>query len=361
MGAHPRCPSPVVGNPGGATDLYQLLTRLPALAGGRPLPYLFKLLSAAEPLSLQSHPDAQQAEQGFARENAAGIPVDASHRNYKDPHHKPELILAYGDFSALCGFLPYDRILARLRHYHLDDLLPAVRPLSQQPDERTLAALFASFFEMSSSDRERAVRRVTGRARLDIQERTSRSSLGHWLMRLTQSYGSDPGILAALLLHHVKLRPGEALFLPAGVLHSYLGGTGLEIMASSDNVLRGGLTSKHVDVGELLATLDFRPFEPNLVRTKTTQVQPGAHVTTYVTPAKDFRLSLINITTGAQYVSRGPDILLVLDGVVLVESGGETQELRKGGQVFCSADAQYSVTGSARLAQASVQGQNEAA
>lgn len=352
MGAHPRAPSAVIGDPAGASDLGQLLARDPNLAGGT-LPYLFKVLSAAEPLSLQVHPDTDQAELGFARENEQGIALDDPKRNYKDRHRKPELIVAYSEFSVLCGFLSYERISTRMRHYHLDELLPAARQLLKFPEERTLSDLFASMFALSKADQERAVRRVTGRARLDIQENNSRAKIGSWLVRLAQTYGGEPGVLAAVLLHHLKLRPGEALFLPPGILHTYLGGTGLEIMTASDNVLRGGLTKKHVDVPELLATLDFRPFEPKLAPVKTTQAQPGAHVARFITPTTDFGLSLVNITTGAQYVSTGPDILLVLDGVLHVESEGLTQELRKGGQVFCSAGAPYTVTGSGRFAQAS--------
>ena len=353
MGAHPKCPSPLVHEVNGSTDLLQLLEREPKLAAGS-LPYLFKVLSADKPLSLQCHPNAQQAELGFARENEKGLPPDAAQRNYKDPRHKPELIMALTDFSALCGFLSYERILSRLQHYRLDDLLPRCRAFQEQPGEQTLAELFASLFDLSVGDRERTVRRVLGRARLDIQEANSRSKLGGWLVKMEREYGPDPGVLAAILLNLVQLRPGEALFLPAGVLHSYLGGTGLEIMAASDNVLRGGLTPKHVDVPELLSILTFRPYELALATARTVQYQPGAHLTTFMTPVPDFQLSVVNITTGASYTSAGPDVLLTLDGMVQVESEGQRQTLRKGEQIFCGAGAQYTVTGSARFAKASV-------
>lgn len=353
MGAHPACPSGVIGDPGGASNLLQLLEREPKLAGGG-LPYLFKVLSAGQPLSLQCHPNSVQAEHGFARENELGIALDAPERNYKDPRHKPELLMALTDFSAFCGFLPYERMIARFQHYRIDELLPAFRPFEKQPDEHTLSELFASLFDAPKGERERAIRRVIGRARLDVEDQNTRARLGEWLIKLEQQYGGDPGVLAAILLHFVQLRPGEALFLPCGVLHSYLGGTGLEIMAASDNVLRGGLTKKHVDVPELRSALDFRPYDLTLARTKTVQHQPGANITTFITPSVDFQLSIINITTGAKYVSSGPDILLGLDGSIQVTSQGESQDLRKGEQMFCSAGEPYSVTGSARFAKASV-------
>ena len=353
MGAHPAAPSPLVDEPGGAIDLLQLIQKDKNLAGGN-LSFLFKVLSADQPLSLQCHPNAHQAEMGFARENERGIPIDAAERNYRDPRHKPELIMALTSFHVLCGFLSYNRILARLAHYRLDDLLPTYRAFEERPEEHTLGALFASLFNLEPDVRERAVRRMVGRARLDVEVQNSRAALGAWLLRIHERYDSDPGVLAAILLHYVQLRPGEALFLPAGLLHSYLGGTGLEIMAASDNVLRGGLTKKHVDVAELLSVLSFKPHELSLARATTVQHQPGANVTTFITPVPDFQLSIVNITTGASYLSSGPDILLGLDGVVEVESEGQRRTLRKGDQIFCAKGPEYRVTGSARFARASL-------
>ena len=357
MGAHPACPSGVVGDAGGASNLRQLIEREPQLAGGR-LPYLFKVLSAQQSLSLQCHPNAVQAERGFARENELGIALDAPGRNYKDPRHKPELLMALTDFVAFCGFLPYERAIARFQHYRIGELLPAFRAFERAPDEHTLAELFASLFDLSQAERERAIRRVVGRARLDVEDKNSRSQLGEWLIKIEEQYGSDPGVLASILLHFVQLRPGEALFLPSGVLHSYAYGTGLEIMAASDNVLRGGLTKKHIDVPELRSTLEFQPYNLALARTKTVQHQTGENVKSFLTPCMDFELSIVNITTGSRYVSSGPDILLVLDGSVQVASEGVRQDLRKGEQIFCSAVDSYKVTGSARFAKASVNPQN---
>ncbi len=353
MGAHHAAPSPIVAEPGGAPDLLALLDREPQLASGK-LSFLFKVLSAAQPLSLQCHPNSLQAERGFARENDLGVPLGAHNRNYKDPKHKPELIMALSNFSVMCGFLPYERIIARLRHYRVFELLPTSTHFEKQPEEHTLAELFGSIFDLNEETRMRATRRLMGRARLDIEDRNSRAAIGKWLIKLGEQYDSDPGILAAILLHFLELRPGEALFLPAGILHSYLGGTGLEIMAASDNVLRGGLTEKHVDVAELLSTLSFRPYDLSLAATRTEQHQPGVNLTTFITPVPDFQLSLVNITTGATYLSQGPDILLGLDGVAMVEGAGDQFELRKGSQIFCAADEPYSVTGSGRFAKASV-------
>ncbi len=353
MGAHPLAPSPVIGAPRGCSNLFELLEAHPELGGPR-LNFLFKVLSAERPLSLQCHPNQAQAEKGFARENDLGIPLDSSSRIYKDSGHKPELILAVTKFSVLCGFLPYARIVARLRHYRLDDLLPPFDEFAAQCNEATLASIWGALFELPEETRRRAIRRVVGQARLDVEDVNSRAGIGSWLLCLVEHYGDDPGILAAVLLHFIELRPGEALFLPSGVLHSYLGGTGVEIMAASDNVIRGGLTSKHVDVEELERTLDFRPYDLTLAKTRTERHQPGVNQTTFVTPVPDFQLSLLNITTGATFSSKGPDILLVLDGVIRVEVRGQREELRKGDQLFCGADETYAVTGSGRFAKASV-------
>jgi mannose-6-phosphate isomerase len=146
---------------------------------------------------LQCHPNARQAEEGFARENDAGIALSSPHRNYKDPRHKPELIMALTNFSAMCGFLPYARIVARLQHYRIDDLLTSFKPFAQSPQAATLAELFTELFELPESERRRAIRRVVGRARLDVEDQNSRAMIGSWLIKLTELYESDPGILAA--------------------------------------------------------------------------------------------------------------------------------------------------------------------
>lgn len=200
---------------------------------------LVKLLSCAEPLSLQTHPTREQARSGFAREEAAGIDVDSPTRLYRDPSDKPEMLVALGDFEALCGFADTAGTLTRLRAmgWHDEAAILAERG--------TLGYLRWSFAHRSAPDLALAPR---------------------WLLRIADLHPNDPGLRVAPLLNHVVLRAGEALCLPAGNLHAYLHGTGLEVMSSSDNVVRAGFTTKHVDVDELLNIVDVAPLASPVVR-----------------------------------------------------------------------------------------------
>ena len=228
-------------------------------SGRANLPYLLKVLAADEPLSLQAHPSAAQAAEGFARENAAGIPVDAPTRNYRDASHKPELICALTEFHALVGFREIAQTLALLRALDVAELAPHVALLAAQPDAAGLRALFTTWITLPQSVLDRAVPALqTACVRLAQQGREFARE-ARMALELSERYPGDAGVLAALLLNLVVLAPGEALYLPAGNLHAYLSGAGVELMANSDNVLRGGLTSKHVDVAELLRVLDFTP------------------------------------------------------------------------------------------------------
>jgi len=225
----------------------------PARAGAAPLsdlvgelPFLLKILAAGSPLSLQAHPTTAQAQEGFARENAAGIPLDAPHRNYKDPYAKPEMVYALSDeFRALCGFRPVAVTRA---------VLDAARP-GLLPELRTDADIPAVFAWLLSGEPGVAavVEEVSALAR-DADGDSWRTVRG-----LVEAYPGDPGIAISLLLHTVVLRRGEALYLPAGNIHAYQEGLGIELMGPSDNVLRCGLTAKHVDVAELLRIVDFTP------------------------------------------------------------------------------------------------------
>lgn len=201
------------------------------------LPFLVKLLAAEHPLSLQAHPTAEQAALGFAREERMGIPVTAAHRNYRDPYGKPEIIIAVTPFEALCGFRPVEEAAADLETCGGDTIADNLRLLGPSA---TVAWL------------------LTKRPEIELD---------HPLyLRLANDYPNDPGALVALLLHQITLEPGEALFLDAGVLHMYLHGVGLEVMGASDNVMRGGLTPKHVDVPELVFVLDPTPTAPPVLR-----------------------------------------------------------------------------------------------
>lgn len=239
------------------------------------LPYLVKLLAAAAPLSLQAHPTAAQASVGFAREERLGVPIGAAHRVYRDPYPKPELIVAITPFSALCGFRPLSELLPMLRscggsaiadHIEHDGLLAAV---GWMLGERPAIELDHPLFTL-----------------------------------LAPAYPGDPGALVATLLHPVYLEPGEALFLDAGVLHMYLEGVGLEVMGASDNVMRGGLTHKHVDIPELMNVLQPVTAEPTVLR-------PDA-AGWYPAPVAAFAVQ--GLAGPDRWVTGGPEIVVRLAG-----------------------------------------------
>jgi len=247
----------------------------PALAAqGARLPFLLKLLAAAEPLSLQAHPTPEQARAGFAREEAEGIPVTAYDRNYRDAFHKPELVVAVSDeFDALSGFRPLDEVagvLAVLREADAAteepqpgalDLL-AARLGTADPLRDTVEWLLRDGRGEDTGEATWVVERVTALAGSDVARGSAYADSFATVSRLAEVYPGDPGIVISLLLNRVVLRRGEALYLAAGNIHAYLSGLGIELMAASDNVLRGGLTPKHIDVGELLDVLDFTPIAP---------------------------------------------------------------------------------------------------
>jgi mannose-6-phosphate isomerase len=324
LGAHPSAPSRVVG-PAGVEPLGRYILYSPATALGQQvmsrfgpnLPFLLKVLAAAQPLSLQAHPSLQQAQEGFSREEAMGVPRSAPHRNYKDPNHKPELVCALSTFHALCGFR---RVSDSVR------LLEALGLESERLRTRGLKAYFE--WAMTLPPAERAA--LAAQAVLACRARPPAAFAAEcaWVAKLGEQYPGDVGVVGALLLNLVTLAPGEALYMPAGKMHAYLEGVAVEIMASSDNVLRGGLTPKHVDPAELLKVLDFtdRPVE---------RIPPGGPVTVYETPAPEFELTRLELDGVERRLSRrGPDVFLVVEGDVVVQSGIDTQTLGRGASVF---------------------------
>lgn len=340
VGAHPVAPSRAAGkslealiaaDPKGALGP-KVLERF-----GARLPFLLKVLAAETPLSLQAHPSQQQAEEGFDAEEKAGKPRTDPTRNYKDRSHKPELLCALTPFDALCGFRPIEPTLALLDGLGLSVEMSALRK------DPTAAGLKRIFSAWSALPKEQgaalAERVVTGAKALEGDFHVVRK----WLLELARLYPGDPGIAGAALLNVLHLEPGEAIFLPAGNLHAYLGGVGVEIMASSDNVLRGGLTPKHVDVPELLRVLDFNPLA---VKPLLPSAQAKEHV--YVTPAPEFRLS--RVESGFTAPRWGPDVLLCTAGETKVSAGGQTLALRAGQAAFLPfADGPFTLDGGATV------------
>ncbi|MFE4359801.1 mannose-6-phosphate isomerase, class I [Kitasatospora sp. NPDC056800] len=325
LGAHPSAPSLLCGSGDGGDGsgprpLDRLIDADPdgqlgadtVRRFGPALPFLFKVLAADRALSLQVHPTRAQAEAGYAAEQARGIPLDAPERVYKDRGHKPELLCALGDFEALCGFRPAADT-ARLLDA-LGVLAPWAAALRTRPAEAVLPELLRSGLNTDGSE----LAAVTGALRRTAAAGGPYGASSGAYARLAEEYPGDRGLLAALLLHHVRLTAGQALYLDAGVPHAYLRGLGVELMANSDNVLRCGLTPKHVDVDGLLAVTDFRPGEVELLAPRPTG---DGFEEEYPSPAEEFRLSRLRPGAAAVRVDRpAPQILLCVSGRALLRA-----------------------------------------
>ncbi|MGX5184939.1 mannose-6-phosphate isomerase, class I [Streptomyces avermitilis] len=345
MGAHPGAPSGTARGP-----LNEVIDEAPerelgpaAVARFGPrLPFLLKILAAGAPLSLQVHPDLEQAREGYEDEEHRGIPIDAGHRNYKDANHKPELICALTEFDGLCGFRAPGAAAELLAGLDVDSLKPYVDLLHAHPEEAALREVLTAVL---SADREEMAHTVTEAA-------TACARLGGDYAPyadIAHHYPGDPGVIAAMLLNYVQLQPGEALFLGAGVPHAYLNGLGVEIMANSDNVLRCGLTPKHVDVPELLRIVRFEASDPGVLRPEASP--DGEEV--YETPIDEFRLSRYVLPEGAtphDLTRATPQILLCTAGSV---QAGEHQ-LTAGQSVFVPAGEKAEVSGDGTIFRATV-------
>jgi mannose-6-phosphate isomerase len=296
---------------------------------GPQLPYLLKVLAAKEPLSLQAHPSKAQAEIGFTDENARDIPLSDSNRNFKDNNHKPELIVAHSPFVALCGFRPVSASVQLL-----ESAAPALAHLLK---EQGLGRFVASVLERKCDhllpQLHHGLASAISGFELDV----------HWANVIRAKYPNDSGLIVSLLLNCVELQPQQGLFLGAGNLHAYLQGTGIELMANSDNVLRGGLTAKHVDVPQLLSVLLFEDTLPKIIGPNKSGV--------FETPVNDFRLSIVQLHGPEMKFKRvGPEILLVTDGMI-----EGPVSLKKGESVFVPfSDGDYVLTGNGTLYRAEV-------
>ncbi|MFG3600786.1 mannose-6-phosphate isomerase, class I [Micromonospora chersina] len=338
LGAHPGAPATVDrdGNPVSLTELlvgepeHWLGERLVGRFGTR-LPFLLKVLAADAPLSLQAHPDAEQARAGYA--------ADTGRVNYVDPYHKPELLVALSEFEALCGFRDPAESAEAIAAFGVPALEPVVAALRTGPEGlREAVRLLLSWPE---AERAGLVADVLAAEAAGPDAGLARA--------LAVDYPADPGVVVALLLHHVRLAPGEAIWMPAGNLHAYLRGTGVEIMAASDNVLRGGLTPKRVDVDELLRVLRFEVLDEPVVRPE--QVAPG--VVTWLVPVDDFALHRVEVTPGgpvARLDVPGPRVVLCRAGEVTVADGVGTVTLAAGQAAIGTAAGGPLVLGGAGVA-----------
>ncbi|MEL0626286.1 mannose-6-phosphate isomerase, class I [Salinibacterium amurskyense] len=357
LGAHPGSPSAILDptQASGASDLHEWIQRDSEQvlgAGVDRLPFLLKVLAAGAPLSLQAHPTPEQAAAGFARENAAGVPLTASNRNYKDASAKPELILAVSDtFEALCGFRAMAQTRASIeRLAELDAASSAPTPalfaewLTFARADSDLRAMFEWLISAAQPVPE-LVERVTALAEAD-----SASEEFALVRTLAGHYAGDPGVLISLMLNHVTLTKGEALFLPAGNIHAYLRGLGIELMASSDNVMRGGLTPKHVDVPELLSVLDFSASPVPYLSAEPLNESTRA----FRPPVRDFQL--LEAHEAANVELRSAAIVLCAVGEFTVQNGERSATLSRGESIFVTSDeGALSIRGAGQLFVAATQ------
>lgn len=361
FGAHASAPS-LVETPGGTTPLGALIAADPdGILGedvqarfGATLPYLLKVIAADSPLSLQVHPQKERAVGGYVREDAVGVPLDAPDRSFRDRNHKPELVYALTRFEAMCGFRAPRRATELLDGLDARLAQQLLGILRSQPSAAGIETAFTWLLRPESRPKPDAVAELAAAcaARLDGGSPSPRAD--RTVLRLQEAYPGDPGVATSLLLNPVTLQPGEALFIPAGGVHAYLRGVGVEIMASSDNVLRAGLTPKHVDVDELLRNVDYVAAPP--IRVAPERFHGATRV--YYAPVDDFELSVTQVAPGESHPlpGRGPRILLCLEGTVTACSEGDGRlELVRGQAAFVpSSDGPLHVLGAGTLVQADV-------
>ncbi|MBN1932112.1 MAG: mannose-6-phosphate isomerase, class I [Desulfobacterales bacterium] len=359
MGAHPKAPSLTFWEDHWIA-LPELISKYPkdilgeavAARFDNHLPYLFKVLSAAKPLSIQAHPSRLQAKKGFERESRLQIPLTADSRNYKDKNHKPECICALTPFWALNGFRPIEDTLALLEKIRPQGLKKLLSDFQKQPDTEGLKFFFKQLMTMEPEQRKPIIADIAQQAGSLSQN----DPVFKWIKTLCDAYPSDIGVLAPVLLNLICLQPGQAMFLPTGQLHAYLKGTGIEIMANSDNVLRCGLTPKHVDIAELLNVLNFDAGPIKLLLPR--KISDCESI--YAAPAEEFVLSVIVAQAGHTYSSplkRSAEIILCTTGTALLraENIADPIALTRGSAVLIPAAVEkYTIEGDAVLYKAAV-------
>ena len=348
MGAHPKSSSKIEDASGQARSLRDVIDAdKAALLGDKvaqrfgELPFLFKVLCADQPLSIQVHPNKQASEIGFAKENAAGIPLDAAERNYKDPNHKPELVFALTPFLAMNAFREFSEIISLLQP--VAGANNAIAHFLENPNAEALSQLFASLLNMQGEEKSHAL--AVLKAALESQQ----GEPWETIRLIAQFYPDDSGLFSPLLLNVVKLNPGEAMFLFAETPHAYLQGVALEVMANSDNVLRAGLTPKYIDIPELVANVKFvaKPAAELL----TQPVKNGAELD-FPIPVEDFAFSLHDLSqTETTIAQESAVILFCVEGEATLHKGEQHLVLKPGESAFVAAnESPVSVSGTGRLA-----------
>ncbi|HHH2810474.1 TPA: mannose-6-phosphate isomerase [Citrobacter amalonaticus] len=348
MGAHPKSSSKIEDASGQVVSLRDVIDgNQSALLGDAvakrfgELPFLFKVLCAAQPLSIQVHPNKRNSEIGFAKENAAGIPMDAAERNYKDPNHKPELVFALTPFLAMNAFREFSEIVSLLQP--VAGAHTAIAHFLEQPNAERLSQLFAALLSMQGEEKSRAL------AILKAALETQQGEPWQTIRLIAEFYPDDSGLFSPLLLNVVKLNPGEAMFLFAETPHAYLQGVALEVMANSDNVLRAGLTPKYIDIPELVANVKFEAKPANQLLT--TPVKHGAELD-FPIPVNDFAFSLHDLSAQETAIDQqSAAILFCVEGEAILRKGEQRLVLKPGESAFISAEeSPVSVSGVGRVA-----------
>jgi len=317
LGAHPSASS-LLQTEDGQQSWYEQIQQQPIEYLGEKvyeqfgeLPYLLKVLDVREMLSIQVHPTKEEAQKGFEREEAAGIPINAPYRNYKDKNHKPEVMIALGEFWLLHGFKKEEEL------QNILNSIPEFNFLSKVFAEDGYYGLYKMVMEMSQEEADELLLPLIKR---EITLCVNKHQPGYWVSKLyngrVPAGNVDKGIFSIYFFNIVELKQGEAIFQGAGVPHAYLEGQNVELMANSDNVLRGGLTPKHVDVPELLKHIVFEGIEPHILAG-----EEVGHERQFTFPVPDFGISTLQLETGREYVakSQSPEIYLVMQGEVIWE------------------------------------------
>lgn len=358
IGAHPKAPSRVYCD-GVWRSLPEVIAENPEEILGREtaqkfsneLPFLFKVLAAAKPLSIQAHPNRRQAKEGYLRENDIGIPHNAANRNYRDDNHKPEIICALTPFWALNGFRQPQEILSLLGEIEAPPLGEALSFLRNHSHRQKLQGFFSHLMTMEKDKQDKIIKET-----LAYAEKRKEEPIWTWISRLSDEYAGDLGVLSPAFLNLVQLKPRQAMYLAAGELHAYLEGVGIELMANSDNVLRGGLTAKHIDLQELLNILNFSEAKPKILKPEI--VASGEAV--YSTGTAEFVLSIVEVSEGTPFIgarNRGVEMMICTKGEATIKGlgDGETTGLTRGISVVVpSAVEQYRIEGDATLYKAAV-------
>ncbi len=314
------------------------------------LPYLFKVLAADKPLSVQVHPKLSDAKIGFEKENQKGIELNAFNRNYKDANHKPELVYALTFYRAMNGFRPIAEMVSIFEQANVSVLSEAVAQLKASPTSSSLQAFFTTVMSLTGKDKTDALAQLIEGSDTKAKTKVAREAFD-MVVEFSEEFSDDIGLFSPLMLNVIELEPGEAMFLHAATPHAYVQGTGLEIMANSDNVLRAGLTPKHMDIEELISHTEFHSIPFDAIRLNPIKKDNKQN---YPIPVDDFGFEIMEVLGAmeTQFV-RGAEILFCVEGEVTIENEQSTVTIKAGQSVFvCNNSDYYRYSGQGRIARA---------